>query len=327
MVCYKPRDAKLGLDSYSGKKGVVFLKLHEAHEANIKIPCGQCIGCRLDRAKEWTVRCMLEAQLHERNSFLTLTYSPEFLPEGGTLVMSHVSDFVKRFRSAFPDIGISVYACGEYGDQLGRPHYHLCFFGYDFSDCREFKYRTELGHSVYSSHVLDDLWGMGMCEIGSLTPQSAGYVARYVTKKVTGKSAQEHYGDRVPEGPAYISKKPAIGLRWFERFSSDVYSNDFILIEGKKFKVPRYFDKKYAQLVSEETFAMLKEKRKLSGELRSQQDEQMDSEAFDSFSHLEGEDFVQVLSGFKTRSQVKEQCQLLKLGRLNRRYDSEVRDC
>lgn len=304
----------------TGKRSVVFKESESLEGSGFKLPCGQCIGCRLDRARDWTTRCVLEASCHEANSFLTLTYAPEHLPEDGSLNMAHFSSFVKRFRSEFPDIGISIFACGEYGDQFSRPHFHACFFGFDFSHDRQFFRRSDLGYPIYISESLSRLWGKGFCEIGSLTPQSAGYVARYVVKKVTGKEASEHYQGRVPEGPAYISKKPAIGLRWFEKFSDDVYSNDFIMLDNKKVKVPRYFDKLYERLVLPETYASLKEKRKLEGELRACWDDEIELKVLEDI-HRDSDYFGTPLVYPLTRLQVKEQCQLLKLKKLSRRYD------
>lgn len=252
MPCYKP------LSCYLSESGVVF----NAGGAGrpIKIPCGHCIGCRLERSRQWAVRCMHESSMHELSCYVTLTYRPEELPAHGTLVKSHFQLFMKRLRifparKLYAPGVISYFQCGEYGEQpdlsLGRPHYHAILFGVHFPDQYFYK-DSEAGDKLFKSPTLDSLWTHGDCLIGAVTFDSAAYVARYCVKKITGDSAQAHYEhvdfktgevtQRVPEYSS-MSLRPAIGLRWYDKFSSEVVKHDSVVSKGVQAKPPRYYDK------------------------------------------------------------------------------------
>lgn len=217
----------------------------------VEVPCGQCIGCRLEKARQWAVRCIHEAQMHDENSFITLTYSPEHLPQGATLVKKHYQNFMKRLRNHFKPKEIKFYACGEYGDLHGRPHYHACLFGVDFHDkeilrgsnLRWTKNHFQKGdiHTLYRSPTLEKLWPFGWSTIGEVTFESAGYVARYVMKKITGEMADDHYNGKTPEF-ALMSMRPGLGKSWYDKYKTDVYPKDFFTINGVKNKPPRYYD-------------------------------------------------------------------------------------
>lgn len=220
------------------------------HEAYIPTKCGQCIGCRIDRTREWAVRCVHETQSHETACFLTLTYNQDNLPWDGSLVKSHLQNFFKRLRKEHPTKRIRYYSCGEYGDQLSRPHYHVCLFGYDFPD-REL--RTQFrGNKTYTSPELTKLWKNGYHSIGEMNWQTAAYTARYVMKKINGKNQKDAYWrphpymsdmdiNLLPEF-TLMSLKPGIGAQWFEDYQSDIYPSDEIIHNGSRFKVPSYYD-------------------------------------------------------------------------------------
>lgn len=212
----------------------------------MNVACGQCIGCKLERSRQWAVRCMHEAQLHEENCFLTLTLRDE---GDGSVHVRDVQKFMKRLRKAIKR-RVSYLACGEYGEALGRPHYHMALFGYNFPDRRRWK------GDLWVSEKLDKLWSHGYCTIGELTFESAAYIARYCTKKITGSMAAKHYtrvlesGEIVSVEPEYItmSRRPGIGKRWLERYHSDVYPSDEVIVRGKQARPPRYYDKEHAKL-------------------------------------------------------------------------------
>lgn len=219
-----------------------------AIERALSLPCSQCVGCRLDRASTWALRCVHESKMYQENCFITLTYNDANVPHDMSLHHSDWQKFMKRFKERVRYSGdkrrIRFYMCGEYGEQLGRPHFHACIFNYDFPD-KVYKRVNDLGDKVYSSALLDDIWNMadpGFCEIGAVTMQSAGYVARYIMKKVTGDDAVAYYGHRKPE---YTKMSKGIGKAWFDKFSRDVYPSDFIIHDGKKLPVPRYYDDLY----------------------------------------------------------------------------------
>lgn len=189
--------------------------------------------------------------MHEDNMFLTLTYAPENLPRTGSLVPKHYTDFMKRYRKSLSPKKIRFFHVGEYGEKTLRPHYHALIFGHRFRDLKLLK-TTPAGHHLYTSETLDDLWSHGQCFIGELTPDSAGYVARYVMKKVMGS---DEYADQaltrvdpntgeihkvIPEY-ATMSRRPGIGRTWFDLYSSDVFPDDKVIINGRPKPVPRYY--------------------------------------------------------------------------------------
>lgn len=248
MPCYFPLQATFSLRE-DGKKSIKFSStnarlfskgIKSLGDSNLSLPCGRCMGCRLEKSRQWAVRCLHESKCYEDNCFVTLTYSPENLPKDGSLVRKHVQDFLKRLRDRFSDRKIRVFYCGEYGDKLARPHYHLCLFNFDFSDKeRLFKIHE---HWNFSSKILSDLWKFGMSSVTGFSFETAAYVARYCTKKINGSAADDHYAGRVPEF-AGMSLKPGIGKPWYDRFAkSDLFPHDNLVVRGAKCKPPRYYD-------------------------------------------------------------------------------------
>ena len=254
MSCYKPLNAYFSkVKNQNGKRDITF-KPNEAYlDMPVQIACGRCIGCRLEVSRQWAVRAIHESQSHERNSFLTLTYSEENLPENGSLKKEHVQKFIKRLRKKFPKKNIRYLYCGEYGENLKRPHYHLCLFGVDFHQDRKLYKRNFDDHKLYNSEILNKLWPYGHAVIGDLTYQSAAYVARYVTKKVKGSLQAEKYGEKCdlqtgevslllqPEF-AEASRRPALGRDWFFENYRQVYPNDFVVVNKRPQKPPKYYD-------------------------------------------------------------------------------------
>lgn len=247
MPCYYP------LRGYQVPGGSWRKAIHRGARP-MTVPCGGCIGCRLERSRQWALRCVHEAQMHSENCFLTLTYAPKYLPEGGTLVKKHFQDFMKRLRRHV-DKKIQYFHCGEYGEKDSRPHYHALLFGCDFQDKTLYKV-TGRGDKVFYSPTLERLWGWGFCLVGSVAFESAAYCARYVLKKITGEAAVAHYRRTDPETgeqwdvlPEYctMSLKPAIGRGWYDRFSQDCFPSDFAIINGRRHKPPRYYDKQLAE--------------------------------------------------------------------------------
>jgi hypothetical protein len=185
--------------------------------------------------------------MHQDNCFITLTYNDHHLPEGGTLVKRDFQLFMKRLRKRYSH-PIRYYQCGEYGETTQRPHYHACLFGHDFKD--KVLWKKQNGVPLYVSAELVELWSLdgrsiGFSTIGSVTFQSAAYVARYIMKKITGNSAADHYQGRQPEYTT-MSRRPGIAKQWFDKyFETDVRHQDEIILNGKRLKPPRYYDKQF----------------------------------------------------------------------------------
>lgn len=204
------------------------------------------MDCRLQRSYEWALRCVHEAQLHPRNSFLTLTYDDEHLPPDLSLRKAHWQKFCKRVRKgleALPSESrtFRYLHCGEYGDVNGRPHYHAIVFGQDWSHDRV-PVRTRGKHPLWMSAELTEKWRHGLVFIGEASFQSAAYVARYALKKRTRKEHRDS-GDTRTQEYVTMSRNPGIGSAWFEQYRSDVYPSDFVVQAGRKIRPPRYYDR------------------------------------------------------------------------------------
>jgi len=272
MPCYSP------LKGYQDPEtGKLVFKKNGHYLEEMEVGCGQCLGCRLDRARVWTMRLVHESTMHDLaggNCFVTLTYRDrsdcnttqlargQYL-KGLSLRKKHFQDFMKRLRKSRPDSKIKFYHAGEYGGKcrhgleldkvkcplctVGRPHYHAIIFGTTFHDLE--LWRDEDGNQLYVSEELEKIWGFGFATVGAVTYQSAGYVARYIMKKVTGPNAEEHYTQILEDGemievlPEYSTMSKGIGKAWFEKYNSDCYPSDEVPVPGQGVikKVPRYY--------------------------------------------------------------------------------------
>jgi hypothetical protein len=271
MACFTPLQ---GLQKWrrglNGGHGLTY-KPAESNGNKLTVPCGQCIGCRIDQSKQWAIRIMHEASLHQDNQFLTLTYAPEHLPRSGSLQPKHFSDFMKRYRKEISPQKIRFFHCGEYGEKLSRPHYHAIIFGHLFAD------RSALGPNLFTSPALEKLWGKGFVTIGECTIQSAAYVARYVTKKITGNAAASHYqtmstdtGELHNVRPEYVtmSRRPGIAKKWFDTYFSEVYAHDHVVHKGKLQRTPRYYDRLFREM-DPSAFAAIQDARRIQARLHA----------------------------------------------------------
>jgi hypothetical protein len=260
MPCYSPLTGyKSKTLTENGKRKIVFNTQDGYTDLKIKVPCGQCTGCRIDYSRQWAVRCMHEASLHESNCFITLTYNNENLPGDYSISKTELKNFWKRLRK-HTGAKIRYFACGEYGDQNNRPHYHAIIFGYDFSD--KYLYNKRNGNLYFRSPLLEKAWqNKGYCIIGNVTFESCAYVSRYVMKKrkgkpdhidpLTGKTNEEYYllvdeetGETFNLEPEFcnMSLKPGIGADWFHKYKDTDLHKDYFTIQGKKHKLPNYYD-------------------------------------------------------------------------------------
>lgn len=265
VPCYHPLEAWQRPDG-----SIVFWEAKSNDGRRLDLPCGRCIGCRLERSRQWATRCVHESRSHAANCFVTLTYSPEHLPANGSLHYPDFQRFMKRLRKHFGK-GVRFYMCGEYGEELDRPHYHACLFGIDFSGDRKL-WSNNNGHKLYRSPTLEFLWPFGFSTIAELTFDTAAYTARYVMKKVTGAMADDHYRKVDPDTgeihqlvPEFnkMSLKPGIGALFLDKYMSDIYPNDYVVVSGKKSKPPRFYDKKFEK-VDPDAFDQIKADRELA---------------------------------------------------------------
>lgn len=195
------------------------------------------------------MRCVHEAQLHPDNCFITLTYDDEHLPTNYSVELRAFQLFMKKLRKSLGSKKIRYFACGEYGDQTLRPHYHALIFNHGFPDKKLHAVRR--GRRYYKSDALNELWPEGQLnEITDLTYQSAAYTARYVMKKINGDRSDDHYTRvspvdgqiyRVAEEFCVMSRRPGVGTDWFNKYRDDCFPDDFLIVDGKHHPVPRFY--------------------------------------------------------------------------------------
>ena len=222
--------------------------------------------------------------MHEENCVITLTYNDEHLPEGETLVKEHYTTFMKALRYSVLPKKIRFYHCGEYAEleedigkpqlesRLGRPHYHAVIFNHQFKDLE--LYESKETGDIYTSEQFQNIWGKGFVTTMDLTLSSAGYVARYITKKINGEKKYDHYQKICPttgevhnvqQEYSTMSNKPGIGKKWWDQYKNDIYpSDDCIILSGNRahhVPTPRYYDR---QLEKEQPglYEKIKDRRK-----------------------------------------------------------------
>ena len=257
MKCFHPIQGYQIPGKNGDKSQVIFKDL--GHGQPIEIGCGQCIGCRIKRARHWAVRMVHEAQDHPENSFITLTYDDEHLPKNAGLEVRDWQLFLKKLRKYLAPKKIRFYMCGEYGEaedqynKIGRPHFHAIIFGHTFMADAELKREQP---KAYYSHTLESLWGNGIAEFGPMELGSAAYCAQYTVKKITGQQAEDHYqrldkntGLLVPIRPEFstMSRRPGIGKGWYQKYNNDL-DKGFVTLDGKKEGIPEF----YKKIMSEE---------------------------------------------------------------------------
>jgi len=264
MSCYRPIPAWRGPVNDSGKRSLVFDSTkNQVPGSEILLPCGKCVGCRLERSRQWAMRCVHESELYDRNCFLTLTYSDEKLPEGGTLVLEDFQKFMKKLRKRFPEEHPRYFMCGEYGEEKGRPHYHACLFNFDFDD--KVLWSTRDGVRLYTSCTLNTIWGHGYCVIGDVTFDSAAYVARYILKKQLGADSVIYKQKNLRPEFTSMSRRPGIGAGWYDSFKADIIPSDRCVINGKEVQPPRYY---FSRLERDDPVRYLEMKEARKGKMK-----------------------------------------------------------
>lgn len=277
MACYHPMLAKQygftasGAPNYKIIRKASFGISDLESDDMIEVPCGKCIGCRLDYSRQWADRLMLELDHSKRALFLTLTYDDENLRVAGagypTLVPHDMVLFVRRLRRAYPDREVRYFYSGEYGDKTFRPHYHGIFFDLELGDIKDLSFykNNRDGSPLYISENLTALWGLGYVVIGSVSWHTCAYVARYVLKKLGGDAA-EVYTDRDMVKPfSRQSRRPGIAGYFLQEnpdfLDTHLFIKDIETVRPvKRITAPKYILKKLEK-VAPEWYASIKEER------------------------------------------------------------------
>ena len=230
------------------KKYITFNPKYGYVDKAFKIPCGKCAECRAKKRSDWSNRILMEASCHDKNSFITLTYAPAFLPKNEigkpTLVKRHIQLFLKRLRKELSKKGVFIryYCVGEYGTKKGRPHYHLVIFGYDFPNKKVFKPN---GRFIdYVDDLLAKTWTCGYHTVNVWNDSFANYISGYVTKKL--KDDVSDYKFRNIEPPFHLmSRRRGLGYSFFLNNFRQFFGNlKLVIRKNMKFvqiSIPRQF--------------------------------------------------------------------------------------
>ena len=163
-----------------------------------------------------------------------------------------MQDFFKRLRHVTGPF--RYVASGEYGELRRRPHFHVALFGVDFHEDRIDFGAGIRGDKTFVSPTVANVWGKSVFPlghtIGSLTFESAAYIARYITKKVTGVGvsplplwSDPETGEVVMPNPEFLLCSKGIGKSWFrDYFMTDVFPHARVITsQGSPAPVPRYY--------------------------------------------------------------------------------------
>lgn len=298
MECIKPLKA-----IYARDGDITFSKNTDQHMPGsipFAFPCRKCLPCRLNIAREKAIRAFHEAKMHKENIFLTLTYAEEHL-HSPRLNYQHFQKFMQDLRDYTRQHHngpkISYMVTGEYGDKNKRPHWHAIIFNYAPIDAQKY-YTTDLGEQVFQSPLLTKIWGKGKTEFGSVTLESAGYVARYAAKKLTHGKDQEHDFHPIHK----TSSKYGIGRTWIELHWKHTFENGFVYLpNGQKAKIPRYYQdwlKKHKPEIYSRYVTQVKQ------EISKQAEEKKRKEELDFYSTVMSRNYGELIP--LTRPKVKE---------------------
>ena len=261
MACYSPLKGVRSdvLNPETGKRKIVIIPRDKQRDGidYEDIPCGKCIGCRLEYSRQWAIRCLLELKTSKCAIFVTLTYDDAHLPQkiatyndGQIKIVNSLEPrdtelFFKRLRKEFGQ-GIRYYLAGEYGYRNQRPHYHAIIYNLELDDKVLYKQNFR-GDKMFTSEKFSKVWGKGFCVIGDVNYDTVAYTARYMVNKRKGTDAKEYYQEKgiLPEF-CRMSRRPGIARQYFELNKYHIYQTDELFISkgGKPLKVkpPRYYD-------------------------------------------------------------------------------------
>lgn len=244
----------------------------------MEVPCNNCIGCKLEYARQWSIRIMHEKRYYAESCFISLTFDDQHVPQDYGLSVRTLQLFMKKYRRSLTmtmehrrlehshhirrycqhhTTKIRFFGCGEYGDLNGRPHYHAIIFNHDWPD-KVFHSTSDAGEKIYTSEALRRLWGNGIVSTQDVTHKSAAYVARYVTKKLKTSDAfgADRYHRLSPIDGAFHSvapefstksNRPGLGTKFALEFKRDFYPSGFLVVDGVRQAPPKFYVSKLAE--------------------------------------------------------------------------------
>ena len=225
MSCAQPLHAWYGAkrDPETGNFPITFHHSTADLDRPLDLPCNNCLSCKADQSMMWSIRCYHELTEHDKASFVTLTYDEEHLPKDNKLNKDHLRNFIKTLRKHYK---IRYFACGEYGDKNGRPHYHLIIFGEDFKHLP-----LENPDGTYTSRKIQKHWNnKGNVVVAPVTMASICYTCGYVSKKLDDKDTFNS-----------MSTRPGLGKKWLDKNIGDLMNHGFTVIDGRQYQIPKRY--------------------------------------------------------------------------------------
>lgn len=199
------------------------------------VSCGHCLECLRQKSYEWAFRICDECRQYTDNAFITLTYNDDNLPSDHSVSRREVQLFMKLFRRAVAPLRVRFFACGEYGKERLRPHYHIIIFNWYPTDT--FFWKKDGDVLLYRSPFLEKIWKKGFSSVGRVTFESALYCAKYMNKAQFIRD-KNHFLPRVSLPFVQMSNRPGIGFN--SAFRCDLQT-DRIYNNGRSCKIPRYY--------------------------------------------------------------------------------------
>jgi len=317
----------------TGKRSIIFGKNKMARrnpDDAVQVACGRCIECRLEHSRQWAIRCEKEAELYEENCVITLTYDEENLPKNGSIEIADAQKFMKRLRERYEGRTIRSFGCAEYGEQRGRPHYHILLFNLEFADKKPDLSMQGLQpeHKYWTSETLDQLWGMGRTQIMPLNFETAAYVARYVMKKIKspGHTRIKLAPLPPPEGvdptgsptlafvpvaderSVCVSRRPGVGADWYKKYKYTLCNTHTLHSRGRPMAAPQFFNRRM-EIDDPNLYQKIKYQKKL--DLKNKIDKLQ-------LQHLNGSHINSAKLGYRPRVEAERICREAALNHLKR---------
>lgn len=297
MSCYHPKLVELSYSKSNreGKPSYNYLgnpnldqlmySVTDPDSVLIRVPCGHCLGCRLDYSRSWADRMMLELETSKKAIFVTLTYNDDHVPKqyddadiliGYTLDKRDCQLFMKNLRRDYdgkdghPYAKIRFYLAGEYGPSTLRPHYHAIIFGLSLDDfpLKIPKGTNELNQQYWIVPELENCWKdedgtKGFVLASDVSWETCAYVARYVMKKAFGNYVPpDEYG--FEKEFVLMSRRPGLGKEYLDEHPGclDLENIPIATDDGsKKIQIPKYYLNQL-KLTEEDRYDKIIEKRK-----------------------------------------------------------------
>lgn len=259
-MCNSPITAYKFGKTPNGKTNIVFKNPYDVTPPGmeLKLPCGRCMACRIEKTRQWGLRAEHEAKFHDENCFITLTYAPENLPP--SLEKRPLQLFMKRLRKQIHPIKVKYIASGELGDNYDNPHYHICLFGYMPKDLKLLY--TKEGKNYYTSYWIELLWTDGFIIITDLNFNTARYTAKYSIKKELGK------GEKTKPAEFFVCSQ-GIGKQHVDKYAKSMAEKGQTVANNHACSLPRYYKNKIKE--TEYCYPLEKSLDKIKNKLKNKQ--------------------------------------------------------